>query len=104
MENDLIMIVVILGAAVLVGAFTYGFVTRSRQLVQKWAAENGYELLSAQYSMFFKGPYFWSSRSQAVYRVQVRDREGRLRSGWVRCGGWFAGMLSDRVEGVLEGE
>jgi hypothetical protein len=39
-----------------------------------------------------------SSNAQAVYRVKVRTRDGRLRRGWVRCGGWLSGVLSDQVD------
>jgi hypothetical protein len=27
----------------------------------------------------------------------VRDKAGHVRSGWVRCGGWFAGLFSDKI-------
>ena len=102
MDGDFGVRFAILGAIVLLGVFMYFHITRSKQLVAKWADENGYGLLAAQYSWFLRGPYFWSSRGQVIYRVQVRDEMGLVRSGWVRCGSWFAGVFSDKVEGVLD--
>jgi hypothetical protein len=73
--------------------------SRSRSLVERWAAGNGYELLNAEYRNFFRGPFFWmTSKSQTVYHVEVRDQSGRIRSGWVRCGSWWSGLFSDQTE------
>ena len=83
-------------------AVIYGHIARSNYLLKKWAQDNGLELLRADFRMFRKGPYMWSSRGQAVFRVEVRDREGRTRQGWVRCGGWWSGVASDKVESTLE--
>ena len=50
------------------------------------------------YRNVFRGPYFWtSSKGQTVYRVTVEVRGG-VRTGWVRCGGWWLGLLSDQAE------
>ena len=37
----------------------------------------------------------WHYRRGAV---TVQDREGRVRSGYVRCGGFLFGLLSDRAD------
>jgi hypothetical protein len=72
---------------------------RSRSCLEQWAEQNGFEILESQYRNLFKGPYFWtSSRAQTVYRVKVRDHQRNVRSGWVRCGGWFSGLCSDKTE------
>ena len=68
-------------------------------MLETWARDNGLQILSQETCWFFKGPYFWSTtKGQEVYRITVRDREGRTRSGHVRCGGAFLGMLSDHVD------
>ena len=42
---------------------------------------------------------FWtSSRGQTVYCVTVEDEQGNQRHGWVRCGSWLFGLLSDNVD------
>jgi hypothetical protein len=30
--------------------------------------------------------------------VTVKDHRGRVRRAWVRCGGWFLGMMSDHMD------
>ena len=75
---------------------------RSNALLRKWDDDQGYELLSAEFRMFRKGPFWWSSRSQTVYRVEIRDGDGHLRSGWVRCGSWWFGVFGDQVEAKLD--
>jgi hypothetical protein len=73
--------------------------SRSKTLLEKWAAENGFEILQREQRYISQGPFFWTtSRSQVVYHVNVRDGLGNVRSGWVRCGGWFLGMWSDKTE------
>jgi hypothetical protein len=81
-----------------VGAMIYLQIRRAQTLLKGWAQENGYEILEAQHRVFVKGPYFWSARGQAVYRVWVRDGVGAERRGWVRCGTWWGGVLANKVE------
>jgi hypothetical protein len=99
----------ILPVATFVGSFAFfaGFIAlvwmwhfkRSSYLLEQWAARNDFRILSRQYRFFFKGPFFWtSSRGQVVYCVIVLDSDGDTRKGWVRCGGWLLGLLSDRTE------
>ena len=68
-------------------------------MLDEWAARNGLQILERDYRALCQGPFVWRcSRGQAVYRVKVRDAEGQVRTGWVRCGGWELGLLSDQVE------
>lgn len=72
---------------------------RSRTLLDRWAEENGYEILSSERRIFSRGPFFWTTgKGQVVYYVAVRDSAGNPHSGWVRCGGYFLGLLSDNVD------
>jgi hypothetical protein len=98
MGERVLGILVILLLAGFVGAVLYMQIRRAQTLLRGWAEEHGYEILEAEQRIFRKGPYVWSARGQVVYRVWVRDGEGAERLGWVRCGSWFAGVLSDRVE------
>ncbi|MBN1937176.1 MAG: hypothetical protein JW934_21130 [Anaerolineae bacterium] len=90
------LVVIAMGAAI------YGFVKRSDALLHKWATDNGYQIVRAEFTLFRRGPFFWSSRYQAVYRVVVRDPAGQVRFGWVRCGGWLGGVFEDKVEAKLD--
>src|SRR4051812_41477629 len=93
---EIMWVVVVLGLVVLSIVWHY---SRASSLLRRWAEENGYRLVHSKYRLFFRGPFFWTtSKGQAVYRVTVEDTDGSLRYGWVRCGGWFLGMVSDHVE------
>jgi hypothetical protein len=73
--------------------------SRSNEVLTQWAEQNGYRLLSQEYRHFAKGPFFWtSSKDQTVYYVTVEDRDGQVKRGWVRCGGYWTGLMSDRAE------
>ena len=90
---------VLLGAAVLAVVLIVWHFSRSRGLLEQWAAQNGYRLLSSEYRWMARGPFFWSTgKGQTVYRVRVQDRSGQVRDGWVKCGGFFLGLLSDAVK------
>jgi hypothetical protein len=73
--------------------------SRSRQLLESWARENGLEIVSSEFRWFRRGPFFWTTSSaQRVFHVTVRMPDGGTRGGWVRCGGFWGGLLQDRVE------
>jgi len=73
--------------------------SRSRSVLGGWAAANGFEIVRSDQRYFSRGPFFWTtSKGQTVYYVTVRDAQGGLRSGWVRCGSWWFGLWSDRAE------
>ena len=73
--------------------------TKSRSLIQQWADDNGYRLLSSESRPFRRGPYFWtSSKGQTVYYVTVEMPDGTTRSGWIRCGSFWGGLWSSKVD------
>jgi hypothetical protein len=79
------------------------YFARSEEILRRWAAEHGFEIISARRA-FFGGPFWWrKSENQAVFRVTVRDAAGRTRSGHVRCGGWFLGLFSDAATAEWDG-
>ena len=102
MSSDTVGTIVILLGLAAAGLYIYVLVIRSKHLLNQWAAENHFQLLHAEHRMFRKGPFLWSSRAQVIYRVRVRDAQGREREGWVRCGGWWSGVFSDKVEAEMD--
>ena len=79
-------------------AMMFWHFSRSKAILEDWARENGYTILSRERRYFARGPFFWTtSKGQDVYYVQVRTSDGHTRSGYVKCGGFFAGMMSDAV-------
>jgi hypothetical protein len=103
MSPDTVGTIVILVGLAATGLYIHFLVTRSKYLLNKWATDNHFQLLHAEHRMFRKGPFLWSSRQQVVYRVRVRDDQSREREGWVRVGGWWIGVFSDKVEAEMDG-
>lgn len=98
MDNGFPVLLVLVFIAFAI-AMVFWHYSRSRQLLENWARNNDYSIVSSEYRHFFKGPFFWtSSKGQAVYYVTIRTADGEMRSGWVRCGGWFLGLLNDHAE------
>ena len=92
----LVFVLLVLGIVCLSLAWHFA---RSRALLQKWADDNGYQILRHEYRYLRRGPFFWTtSRHQTVYHVEVLDRYGQPRTGYVRCGGWWLGLFSGNVE------
>jgi hypothetical protein len=81
-----------------VGFTIYVQMRRAQMLLRGWAQGHGYEIVEAEHRLFRKGPYMWSARGQAIYRVRVRDPAGVERQGWVRCGTWWGGVFANKVE------
>jgi len=72
---------------------------RGRTLVERWAKNNGFQILQSEIRPWCAGPFTWrSSRGQIVYFVRVLDTEGKERSGWVQCGSFWCGVSSDKTE------
>jgi hypothetical protein len=69
-------------------------------LAERWAADNGYDLLHSEYRLQSQGPFIGTALStrQPVFYVKVRDPAGIVRSGWIRFGRRFWGLLSDKTE------
>jgi hypothetical protein len=82
---------------VAIGLAFWIHVWRSNNLLQTWVKRNKFELVSKQNCWRFSVPLA-SGRGQTIYFVTVKDERGSLRSGWVRCGGIFLGLNSNKVE------
>jgi len=73
--------------------------TRGNTILQDWADVNGLQILRKEFRYFRQGPFWWrTGNGRVVYFVTVRDEQGRQRSGWVRCGSWLGGLLSDKAD------
>jgi hypothetical protein len=91
-----IVILAFIAFGVLLIVWTF---SRSRSVLDEWARANGFRILSSKFRWVRKGPFFWtSSKGQMVYYVTVMNSDGTRRSGYVRCGGFFLGLLTDKVE------
>jgi hypothetical protein len=94
--RSLLLILLILVPAGLVQVWYF---RRAASLLSEWAERECLHLVSREQRWLRQGPFFWTSSNwQAIYRVTARDRAGNLRQGWVRCGSWLFGVLSQDVE------
>lgn len=73
------------------------FFARSRVLLKRWAADNGFELLEDDYRLARKGPFWWSQRGQVVYRVRIRDPQGQERGASAYCSNCRADSYSSAL-------
>jgi hypothetical protein len=84
-------------AAFVIGMLIFHY-SRARSILDQWAEENGYEIVSSEHRLM-GGRFWWrKSRGQEVYYVTIRMSDGQIRRGWVRCGGWFLGTLSNQAD------
>lgn len=95
----------ILGILAVIGLITWfniAWFAKAKQLIRQWASDNHYNVVSIEYRLFRKGPFTWnSSKGQLVYFVSLSTTDGP-RKAFIRCGSFWAGMLSDNVEVVWE--
>ena len=72
---------------------------RATAMIDTWAQQNGLRIVQREQRWFRKGPYFWrSSKYQQVWYVTVIDPHGMQHRVWVRCGGHFLGVWSDKID------
>ena len=72
---------------------------RAERMLERWCRHTGFDLLSRRNCWLWKGPYFTAFlNGQWVYRVQIRNRSGRVKSGYVRCGSHLLGVLAEEVD------
>jgi hypothetical protein len=73
-------------------------ISRSRSMLDDWARAGGLQLLSSERRYLRTGPFFFRhAKGQEIFYVTVRTPTGEIRRAYVRCGGWFLGLLSDAV-------
>lgn len=94
MENNYVLLVILIPIVILILMFL-----RSRQILDSWAAENGYNILSSDYRWLCRGPYSWTLLGkQWVYYVVVRASDDTVRRGYVKCGSFWWGVLVNKSE------
>jgi hypothetical protein len=64
-----------------------------------WAKDAGFELLAVTYALPWQEPFGWrASDVRRIYRIQVRDQEGRIRSGVANVHRDWYGLADDAVQ------
>ena len=60
------------------------------EALERWAKDHGYQLLWKEMRGLLRGPFFLtSSTTQIVYRFEMQDRDGLVKRGWARIGGFL---------------
>ena len=90
-------LVLAMGAAMLFGLGLWWGRVFSQRRLQRWCQREGFELLDWRGVWFFQGPNApWRSKYQDCYRVEVRDRAGYERTGYVVFGRYWLGWPFSR--------
>lgn len=64
--------------------------------MRTWVAGSQFEIIDLERRDFFRGPFFWrSGKTQVVFFLVVRDRDGQRREGYVRVGTFWIGALTE---------
>ena len=84
------------------GCWFHYYRRRSRELLNLWAEREGYKLLHCEHRILGRGPFWFSGKTQAIYRVVVLDKAGHVRKGFVRLGDWWRGIMSDKIEAKMD--
>lgn len=79
------------GVLILVGVGLWVMVVyqnnKARRMLEKWAAENGYQLTEMTRCGWNTGPFeAVSRRSPPVYKIALEHERGRVREAWAVCG------------------
>lgn len=95
---------IVFGPLLLVWLLRFHRVSKTRDgamlaILRGWAEEHGYELI--QHERRWLTPWF-SNGGRQVFYVRLWDDRGRIRRGWVRCGGSFRGSQVQRAEVLWE--
>jgi hypothetical protein len=96
-SQALAVLLVVIVAMMVVAMWVWHF-ARSRSLLEQWAGAGGYRILASERRFFRRGPFFFTTaKGQEVFYVTVEDESARVRRAYVRVGGFFWGMFSDKV-------
>ena len=93
-------IITIIGVFIVVAIIFFLTLKRARRILEAWAAQNDYQILSSEVRWLRKGPFLtWrTSRNQIVYYITVRTFDGTIKNGWVRCGSFWLGTFQNKAE------
>ena len=96
--ESLVVILATMLVAVVAGGAAVLMKSHSETLLARWAEKQRYRILEASFRpIIAKGPFWYASRGQTVFRIVVEDELGQVRKGWVRLGHWLRGLSSDEI-------
>lgn len=68
-------------------------------ILPQWEARQPYVWVEYQRRPYFIEPSFRDAFSrETFYQITAYNRKGRIRRGWLRCGSWWLGSFTNRVQ------
>ena len=96
-ENLPILVIFISTAIAIFGVLFYS--SKIDSLINNWAEENGYKIVSKQTKSFSMGPFSSSPKlGQRVFYVEVIDKAGNKKQAWIRCYTRWTEISPSKVE------
>lgn len=72
---------------------------RCYAILRQWEARQPYAWFEYQRRPYFQELSVRDTFSrETFYQIAVRNRKGRLRHGWLRCGSWWLGSFTNRIQ------
>jgi hypothetical protein len=72
---------------------------RSGAMIDKWAYDYGFEVLTKKQPLLNLGPFRWENpHGRTFYLIEVRDGNGTEYTAWICCGAMYLGLFSNKVE------
>ncbi len=59
---------------------------RNRIILRKWAEQHDLQIIWIRRPWFSKGPFAEFGFEESTYRIEVLDKVGKRKKGWVGCG------------------
>ena len=89
----------ILGLGSAIGFWIFGRMSKMTSgLVDRWASENGLELLNIESRWFRQGPFFRShAKTHRVYYPTLQE-QGQTRTAYIRCRSFSLGSRSVPID------
>lgn len=72
----------------------------AKRRIRQWAIRKNYKIIKCKICLINLGPfsYFGTSGGQSVFKIEAVSFDGKIRTGYARAGGFFFGLLRERVE------
>ena len=95
--------VLLLGISIIIIVLVLMY-SRAQMILRTWAEGNCYQILSSDLRFLGRGPYSYTLLGkQWVFYVILKASDGTTRTGYVKCGSFFWGVIINRAEAKLDG-
>ena len=83
MKQILIIIALVILVAVILGSK----IEAGKDSVKNWATKNQYQIVNIETHMtIFGTPYNWLNKSENIFEVDIKTKEGKSEKWWIRTG------------------